>query len=535
MRAFKKKPDIKKGVETGKTVAELLKGINVPLWLKIGITIGAALAAMFFGAEAYAQNNYNAKRVTLDTLRARNSVLGGTGNFNMPYSWTPGTYSTMFVNDTTLHEWIGEHGGTDLGNLSGFIQGDGLGGYIGSTITSIVDNSIESVGSTMTFRPGLSTRFQITSSNIVTYRDFVPVSSGVYNSGIVNARWLNTYQNTARIGTGNSFSSGLTGTFTADRTATFPDKSGTVAFLSDITTTVPGGSGSEIQYRAGASTFGGVPSSSVSGTSVTFGGNVTGNLFAVGNVRLLTTGLTSTGGGDVSLGSTGNLIINNTLLSNSPTLSLGTSLNYFSSAYATNYYMRSTGGFLTGLASTATTGRTATFPDKTGTVAFLDDIQTYTAGNFINISSNVVNVLGVTTTDNSPDLCDASTGGNCATYASAQCITYRLGRNVTVTCGFSDIDVTGMNLANEAFIQGLLYPATGGVSIEYTGAVSMSEVTIPADSWITAVVRPGSSPYVEFQKNIANTTQADLIVDNLSDANPVNLNFTVTYITTTDN
>lgn len=76
------------------------------------------LFALILWVSANAQLNFNARRISADTLRARSSSQGGAnGVLNWPYNFS-GTFPTIAVNDTLLHEWIKNlSGGGSGGNF----------------------------------------------------------------------------------------------------------------------------------------------------------------------------------------------------------------------------------------------------------------------------------------------------------------------------------------------------------------------------------------------------------------------------------
>ena len=76
----------------------------------IYLLIAVILTIFITTVKCSAQLNYNAKRISADTLRGRSSSQGGTGQLNWPYNFTR-SYPFITVNDTLLHVWVGRHGG----------------------------------------------------------------------------------------------------------------------------------------------------------------------------------------------------------------------------------------------------------------------------------------------------------------------------------------------------------------------------------------------------------------------------------------
>jgi len=373
MNLRRKKPDINKGVNTGKNVYDIVKNVPIPMWLKIGLTIGAALAAMFFGAEAYAQNNVNAKRVSLDTLRARDSALGGTGNFNMPYSYESGVYSTMFVNDTLLHEWVQKNGGgSPVIPINQIVRGSGTGITSSSGFTYNGTNAIGNTGSFQWDNVNIdNTSVKTTiASNLNLGRgstDYVSISAttffpliGTYDLGANNNPF-----NSLFIGNSSSTSE-LTGVFTADRTATFQDSDGTVAWLTDIPSIaqpadqIVRGSGTGITSSAGF-TYDGT--------------NAIGNTgsFTWDNVNINSNQIQNTSGGLLieNIGISGTNIEGQTTFVgiDDDLLPIGTSRRL---GLTTNPWLSVAVGGSSGntstISGTFTTNRSVTLPDLSGTV-----------------------------------------------------------------------------------------------------------------------------------------------------------------------
>jgi len=100
-----------------------------------------------------------------------------------------------------------------------------------------------------------------------------PATTSTYSLGSHTRRWTNFFTDNATITTGFRLTTTST---TGDCLVAF-DTSGNGAWAACPSGGSPGGSGTEIQYRSGASTFGAVTGSSVSGADMTIAGIITGN------------------------------------------------------------------------------------------------------------------------------------------------------------------------------------------------------------------------------------------------------------------
>lgn len=97
-------------------------------------------------------------------------------------------------------------------------------------------SSITSSTTAITVSTSAGLAANITSTGTSWYTNFNP--AGVFTLGTNTSRWSDIYTNSLRIGTGTSFSTQLTGTFTSNRTISIPDTSGTL-LLNVVEDTTP--------------------------------------------------------------------------------------------------------------------------------------------------------------------------------------------------------------------------------------------------------------------------------------------------------
>ena len=134
-------------IKTPKNLPNIKLG-DKPKIVKCIIFFFVASIVFMFSTPVNAQLNFNARRISMDTVRARTTEQGGiTGILQLPYNYS-GTYPSIEVNDTLLHEWIEDMIPpladilTDGAGIN--IVGDSInmGGSIHSDITLELDDGI---------------------------------------------------------------------------------------------------------------------------------------------------------------------------------------------------------------------------------------------------------------------------------------------------------------------------------------------------------------------------------------------------------
>ena len=128
--------------------------------------------------------------------------------------------------------------------------------------------------------------------------------------------------------------------------------------------------------------------------------------------------------------------------------------------------------------------------------------------------------LGDTTLSNydegtwTPVIADDKSAGNVSATSAASAKYTRIGRQVFITCAFSDISTAGMTAGNDFFIRGLPFTA-GGMpgTYFYTGSMNHNGLTYVGD------LRPGvidNTSYIRLMENVSGTSSDYLLVSQVA-------------------
>ena len=124
----------------------------------------------------------------------------------------------------------------------------------------------------------------------------------------------------------------------------------------------------------------------------------------------------------------------------------------------------------------------------------------------------------------------AASGGNTDEPTSGKRGQYtKIGRQVTVTLGVSNIRTVGMTATNDFFIQGLPFApiAVASPNQLYTGSIHASDVTF--SGYLTAYLLDNTTYFRLLEINSGNTSD-NVRVTEMAD-NQADLNVTITYFT----
>ena len=128
-----------------------------------------------------------------------------------------------------------------------------------------------------------------------------------------------------------------------------------------------------------------------------------------------------------------------------------------------------------------------------------------------------------------PEVADASTGGNTATYSSRQGHYTKIGRQVTVTCQFADINTTGMTGSNFLYITDLPFtPASLTGTAIYTGALKCNFLNAATGSLGFIIYCLDGSPYFNIAEQADNGSGAALTISDINSGS-CDLQFSLTY------
>ena len=125
-----------------------------------------------------------------------------------------------------------------------------------------------------------------------------------------------------------------------------------------------------------------------------------------------------------------------------------------------------------------------------------------------------------------PILADASTAGNTATGAFSGFYT-KIGRLVTLQATCGTITTTGMTGANTLYIRGLPFAIAGSTQLS-AGAANFYNVVMGANGSIAWINAAAGTTYIRILKQASGTTNADLIVSNVTSTTG-EISFTIQY------
>lgn len=133
--------------------------------------------------------------------------------------------------------------------------------------------------------------------------------------------------------------------------------------------------------------------------------------------------------------------------------------------------------------------------------------------------------------DWTPVISDATSGGNTATGSIVKGRYVRVGRLVTCTMVFQDVDTTGMTAGNDVVVQNLPFDAVNvtGASFYFLGTCATNHVNYSFNTNMHAALIDNQS-YVKFGENQDNNTVDNIIVSELNSLS-ADLFFTITYET----
>ena len=125
-----------------------------------------------------------------------------------------------------------------------------------------------------------------------------------------------------------------------------------------------------------------------------------------------------------------------------------------------------------------------------------------------------------------PILADASTAGNTATGAFSGFYT-KIGRLVILQATCGTITTTGMTGANTLYIRGLPFAIAGSTQLS-AGAANFYNVVMGANGSIAWINAAAGTTYIRILKQASGTTNADLIVSNVTSTTG-EISFTIQY------
>jgi hypothetical protein len=125
-----------------------------------------------------------------------------------------------------------------------------------------------------------------------------------------------------------------------------------------------------------------------------------------------------------------------------------------------------------------------------------------------------------------PILADASTAGNTATGTFSGFYT-KIGRLVTLQATCGTITTTGMTGANTLYIRGLPFAIAGSTQLS-AGAANFYNVVMGANGSIAWINAAAGTTYIRILKQASGTTNADLIVSNVTSTTG-EISFTIQY------
>lgn len=153
------------------------------------------------------------------------------------------------------------------------------------------------------------------------------------------------------------------------------------------------------------------------------------------------------------------------------------------------------------------------------------------AGTFTTLVATSINLGGTTLSTYAegtftPVIADASSGGNEATAAVAAGHYVKIGRHVTLSMYFEDIDTTGLTGANDIFITGLPFTSRNLSSSRYASIARFDNIT--ADTATFAYLTQAVS-YLRLGYNVSGTASDFLTVSAIT-SGTANLYIDMTYI-----
>jgi hypothetical protein len=174
------------------------------------------------------------------------------------------------------------------------------------------------------------------------------------------------------------------------------------------------------------------------------------------------------------------------------------------------------------------------FGTATGNVEVVGNLVMSTAGNGIDFSatSNSSGTMGSELLNDyeegtwTPILADASTAGNTATGAFSGFYT-KIGRLVILQATCGTITTTGMTGANTLYIRGLPFAIAGSTQLS-AGAANFYNVVMGANGSIAWINAAAGTTYIRILKQASGTTNADLIVSNVTSTTG-EISFTIQY------
>jgi hypothetical protein len=128
-----------------------------------------------------------------------------------------------------------------------------------------------------------------------------------------------------------------------------------------------------------------------------------------------------------------------------------------------------------------------------------------------------------------PEVADAASGGNTATYSSSQGHYTKIGRQVTVTCQFANITTTGMTPGNFIYIRNLPYtPAALTGTVVYTGALKCNFLNANADSLGFIVYTADNATTISIAEQFDNGSGVSSTISDIN-SGACDLQFLLTY------
>ena len=129
-----------------------------------------------------------------------------------------------------------------------------------------------------------------------------------------------------------------------------------------------------------------------------------------------------------------------------------------------------------------------------------------------------------------PVISDAATGGNVAASTFGSFFQYvKIGKQVTIQCNVSNIDITGMTATNVLHIQGLPF-VRDTASYTYTQSSSLRCSNIANVTGVPIATVKSGVAYITLIDQVANTNPNDVLVGDLHPT-ASDLYFTITYNT----
>jgi hypothetical protein len=127
-----------------------------------------------------------------------------------------------------------------------------------------------------------------------------------------------------------------------------------------------------------------------------------------------------------------------------------------------------------------------------------------------------------------PEVADATTGGNTAAGGTFTAVYTKIGNVVICTMVLANINTTGMTGGNTLYVRGLPFVSVSG-GVPSVGSIVADRITF--SGFITPFLDSGGVSHLEIRESVSNTVDASLTVSDIQVSGGSDIFITLTYIT----